>query len=83
MLKIGTPFCKTRPAFSVPDRGPVLGKDLRREVRGERFEEREERFLGAERSVIRSDASRPGCSFLVRIEEHKSRNETPYKRITE
>ncbi len=69
ILKIGTPFCKTRPASSVPDRGPVLGKDLRREVRGERFEEREERFLGAERSVIRSDASRPGSSLRKRIAE--------------
>ena len=38
----------------------LFKQDLRREVRGERFEEREERFLGAERSVIRSDTSRPG-----------------------
>jgi len=33
---------KIRPSSFVQDRGPVLGKDLRPEVRGERLEEREE-----------------------------------------
>ena len=33
---------KSRPSSFVQDRGPVLGKNLRREARGERSEEREE-----------------------------------------